>query len=113
DAPDHGTGAVPTASGGSARRRAEERRQYHERTVSSPLRGLRALSGRIVIAFVVCALLMGAAVFRVNTYINDRIDKIPRVQVTTAAATSSGTHLLMIGSDTRSFVQSEADEEAC
>ncbi len=80
--------------------------------MSSPLRGLRALSGRIVIAIVVCALLMGAAVFRVNTYIDDEVSKIPRVDVNTAAASSTGTNFLIIGSDTRSFVQSEADKQA-
>jgi LCP family protein required for cell wall assembly len=80
--------------------------------VSSPLRGLRALSGRIVIAILVCALLMGAAVFRVNSYIDDEVAKIPRVDLKTAAASSSGTNFLIIGSDTRSFVQSEADKEA-
>lgn len=73
---------------------------------------LRALSGRIVIATVVCALLMGAAVLRVNSYINGRIDKIPRVQVTTAPVTSSATNFLIIGSDTRSFVRSQADKQA-
>lgn len=78
----------------------------------SPLAALRALSGRIVIAIVVCALLMGAAVFRINTYIDDRIDDIPRVQLTTAAPTGSSTNFLIIGSDTRSFVKSEADKEA-
>ena len=73
---------------------------------------MRALSGRIVIAIVVCALVMGAAVFRINSYIDDRIDQIPRVDVTVAPASSSATNFLIIGSDTRSFVQSEADKEA-
>jgi LCP family protein required for cell wall assembly len=80
--------------------------------VRSPLAALRALSGRIVIAIVVCALVMGAAVFRINTYIDDRIDEIPRVQLTTASATGTATNFLIIGSDTRSFVQSEADKQA-
>ena len=78
----------------------------------SPLAALRALSGRIVIAFVVCALLMGAAVFRINSYIDDRIDEIPRVHLTTASASGTATNFLIIGSDSRSFVQSEADQEA-
>ncbi len=73
---------------------------------------MRALSGRIVIAIVVCALVMGAAVFRINSYIDDRIDQIPRVDVTVAPASSSATNFLIIGSDTRSFVQSEADKQA-
>ena len=78
----------------------------------SPLAALRALSGRIVIAIVVCALVMGAAVFRINGFIDDRIDEIPRVQLTTAAASGSSTNFLIIGSDTRSFVQSEEDKDA-
>jgi LCP family protein required for cell wall assembly len=73
---------------------------------------VRALSGRIVIAIVLCALVMGAAVFRINSYIDDRIDEIPRVQLTVAPASSTATNFLIIGSDTRSFVQSEADKEA-
>jgi len=80
--------------------------------VRSPLAALRALSGRIVIAIVVCALVMGAAVFRINSYIDDRIDQIPRVDVTVAPASSTATNFLIIGSDTRSFVQSEGDKEA-
>ena len=87
-------------------------RRYHDRTVRSPLAALRALSGRIVIAIVLCALVMGAAVFRINSYIDDRIDEIPRVQLTTAPASAPSTNFLIIGSDTRSFVQSEADKEA-
>ena len=78
----------------------------------SPLAALRALSGRIVIAIVVCALVMGAAVFRINSYIDDRIDEIPRVQLTTASASGTATNFLIIGSDTRSFVQSEQDKQA-
>ena len=50
----------------------------------SPLAALRAFSGRIVIAFVVCALVMGAAVFQINRYVDDEVAKIPRVQLATA-----------------------------
>ena len=88
-------------------------RRYDGHTVRSPLAALRALSGRIVIAIVVCTVVMGAAVFQVNRYIDDEVAKIPRVSVTTAAATSTGaTNFLIIGSDTRSFVKSEADKKA-
>ena len=78
----------------------------------SPFAALRALSGRVVIAIVLCALVMGAAVFRINTYIDDRIAEIPRVQLNVASASSTATNFLIIGSDTRSFVESEADKEA-
>jgi LCP family protein required for cell wall assembly len=81
--------------------------------VRSPLAALRAFSGRIVIAIVVCALVMGAAVFQINRYIDDEVAKIPRVQLTTAAAPpDGGTNFLIIGSDTRSFVKTEGDKEA-
>jgi LCP family protein required for cell wall assembly len=80
--------------------------------VGAPLRAARAFSGRIVIAIVVCVLVMGAAIFRVNGYIDDEIDKIPRVSLTTAPESSTGTNFLIIGSDTRSFVQSEQDKQA-
>lgn len=73
---------------------------------------MRALSGRLVIALVVCALVMGAAVFRVNAYIDDEIDKIPRKALVTAPPSDNGTNFLIIGSDTRSFVETEADREA-
>ena len=77
---------VPWSDDHAARHRQVRPRRYHDRTVRSPLAATRALSGRIVIALVVCALVMGAAVFRINSYIDDKIDDIPRVQVTTAAA---------------------------
>jgi LCP family protein required for cell wall assembly len=81
--------------------------------VRSPLAALRALSGRFVIAIVVCALVMGAAVFQLNRYIDDEVAKIPRVAVQTAPASPTGaTNFLIIGSDTRSFVASEADKQA-
>jgi LCP family protein required for cell wall assembly len=81
--------------------------------VRSPLRALRALSGRLLIAVALCAVVMGAAVYQVNRYIDDEVAKIPRVSLVTAAASSTGaTNFLIIGSDTRSFVQSEADKQA-
>jgi LCP family protein required for cell wall assembly len=81
--------------------------------VRSPLAALRAFSGRIVISIVVCSAVMGVAVFSVNRYIDAEVAKIPRVAVSTAAATGTGaTNFLIIGSDTRSFVQSEADKQA-
>ena len=73
---------------------------------------MRALSGRIVIAIVVCALVMGAAVFRINSYIDDRIDQIPRVDVNVAPASGTAVNFLIIGSDTRSFVKSQGDKQA-
>ncbi len=55
---------------------------------------------------------MGLAVFQINNYIDDEVDSIPRLALTTTPASGSGTNFLIIGSDTRSFVQSEQDKEA-
>jgi LCP family protein required for cell wall assembly len=109
---------VPFPESGPCRSRSPGRhnsgggRQYHVRTVRSPLSALRALSGRIVIAVVVCAAVTGVAVFQVNRYIDDEVAKIPHVSVQTAPATGSWTNFLIVGSDTRSFVQSQADRQA-
>ncbi|MFI5053269.1 MAG: LCP family protein [Acidimicrobiia bacterium] len=78
----------------------------------SPFVALRALSGRIVIAVVVCALVMGAAVFQANRYIDHEVAKIPRVAMKTATATGGATNFLIIGSDTRSFVKTEGEKQA-
>jgi LCP family protein required for cell wall assembly len=80
--------------------------------VRSPLTALRALSGRIVIAALVCALLMGAAVVEMNRYIDADVAKIPRVALTTAAQSGTGTNFLIIGSDTRSFVSNAAEAQS-
>jgi len=55
---------------------------------------------------------MGAVVVGTNRYIDREIDKIPRVEVATVPATGSGTNFLIIGSDTRSFVSNQAEEQA-
>ena len=111
-----GRDGVGTAHRSTVRYRAptfrRRSRRYHDRTVRSPLAALRALSGRIVLAIVVCALVMGAAVFQINRYIDDEVGEDPARPVDDRAAASSGTNFLIIGSDTRSFVQSEADQEA-
>ena len=79
----------------------------------APFRWLRAFSGRILVALLVCALVTAFAVYRANQYIDDEVAKIPRIQLTTAAtASSSAQNFLIIGSDTRSFVKSEADKKA-
>ncbi|MFN8028189.1 MAG: LCP family protein [Acidimicrobiia bacterium] len=79
----------------------------------APFRWLRTLSGRVLIAVLVCALVMAFAVYRANQYIDEEVAKIPRIQLTTAEnASSSGQNFLIIGSDTRSFVQSEEDRSA-
>lgn len=79
----------------------------------APFRWLRTLSGRVLIAVLVCALVMAFGIYRTNQYIDDEVAKIPRIQLTTAEnASAKGENFLIIGSDTRSFVQSEADKRA-
>jgi LCP family protein required for cell wall assembly len=74
---------------------------------------LRAFSGRILIALLVCVVVMALAVFQANRYIDDEVAKIPRVQLTTATpASSTGQNFLIIGSDTRAFVKNQAQRDA-
>jgi LCP family protein required for cell wall assembly len=66
----------------------------------------------VLIAVVVCASVMLGAVFSVNRYIDAKVAKIPRVAVSTGAAGSGGTNYLIVGSDTRAFVKSQAERQA-
>lgn len=47
---------------------------------------------------------MTAAVFSVNKGIDDRVKKIPRVELALATPPPEGANFLLIGSDTRAFV---------
>lgn len=69
--------------------------------------GLRAFFGRFVISLVIASLVMIAAVFSVNKGIDDRVQKIPRVQLALASPPPEGANFLLIGSDTRAFVNNE------
>jgi LCP family protein required for cell wall assembly len=73
---------------------------------------LRALLGRIGLAVVVCAAVTATGVVLVNRYIDGRVDDIPRVALTTAPVGANGTNFLIIGSDSRSFVDNAVDYEA-
>jgi LCP family protein required for cell wall assembly len=66
--------------------------------------GLRAFFGRFVISLVIASLVMIAAVFSVNKGIDDRVQKIPRVELALASPPPEGANFLLIGSDTRAFV---------
>ena len=64
----------------------------------------RGFWGRLVIAVVLASLFMGSAVALVDRGITDRVAKIRRVQLTLAEPPPGGANYLIIGSDTRSFV---------
>ena len=66
---------------------------------------LRAFGGRFVIALGAAAVVMVGAVIGVNYVIDQKLDKIPRVNVTTAPELPGGANYLLIGSDSRSFVK--------
>jgi LCP family protein required for cell wall assembly len=76
------------------------------RSTGSPL---RAFLGRFVISLVVASLVVTAVVVVANREINDRIAKIPRIQLALASPPPGGANFLLIGSDTRAFVDNPAD----
>lgn len=67
---------------------------------------------RYVIAFVTASVFMGGAVFAVNYRISSLFDKAARLNVATAQAPPEGANYLLIGSDTRAFVEDPTAEEA-
>lgn len=72
----------------------------------------RVFAGRFVVAFVVATFAMGGAVFAVNYVFDEQFDKADRIEVETAAAPPDGANFLVIGSDTRAFVDNAAEEES-
>ena len=73
---------------------------------------LRAFAGRYLVAFVTSAVVMVGAVVAVNYVIDRKLSHIPRVNVDTASAPSAGANYLVIGSDTRAFVDNPTQEDA-
>ncbi|MBM3692566.1 MAG: LytR family transcriptional regulator [Actinobacteria bacterium] len=67
----------------------------------------RAFAGRFLIAVVVGALLMGAAVIGVNEEVGRKLDRIPKIELTTAPVPPGGANYLVVGSDSREFVASD------
>jgi LCP family protein required for cell wall assembly len=76
------------------------------------LASLRAFARRFVIALGVAAFAMAGAVVAVNKFIDQKVDRIPRVKLITAAAPPSGENFLLLGSDTRSFVKNQTQANA-
>ena len=73
---------------------------------------VRAFAGRFLIALVVGTLIMGAAVAGVNREVGKKIDKIPKIELTTAEEFPGGANYLLIGSDSRDFVTNELEQDA-
>jgi LCP family protein required for cell wall assembly len=72
----------------------------------------RAFAGRFLIAVVVGALLMGAAVTGVNEEVGRKLDRIPKIELTTAPVPPGGANYLVVGSDSRAFVGNELEATA-
>jgi LCP family protein required for cell wall assembly len=71
---------------------------------------LASFGTRLVVALVITAGLATAGVVVVNRTIDHEVDRIPRVAVDTAPEPDGGANYLLIGSDSRQFV--ETDDEA-
>ena len=74
--------------------------------------GWRAFFARYLISLGVATSLVVAGVVAVNRGIDDRVKKIPRIDVKVAPAPPGGANFLIIGSDTRSFVNNAGDAAA-
>ncbi len=73
---------------------------------------LRPLFGRIGLAALLCVPVAVGGVVMVNRYIDDEVGKIPRIPLATAPVGPNGTNFLIIGSDSRKFVDNAADYQA-
>lgn len=74
--------------------------------------GVRSFLVRFLISLVIASLVMTAAVISVNKGIDDRVKKIPRVQLALASPPPEGANFLLIGSDTRAFVNNATEASA-
>lgn len=72
--------------------------------------GVARFGTRLIIALVIAGALVSAGVYAVNSTIDKVVARIPRVAVNTAPVPEGGANYLVVGSDTRQFV--ETDEEA-
>ncbi|MET0894671.1 MAG: LCP family protein [Acidimicrobiia bacterium] len=72
----------------------------------------RALFGRIGVALIVCIALTGAGYYVANRYIDHEIERIPRQALTLSSTPAAGTNFLIVGSDSREFVDNAGDEQS-
>ena len=64
------------------------------------------------LAVLLCVPVAAGGVVLVNRYIDNEVAKIPRIPLNTAPVGANGVNFLIIGSDTRAFVDNAADYEA-
>jgi len=72
----------------------------------------REFGARYGIAFGITAVLMALMVIGANVAIDHELGKIKKINVATAPAPPNGANYLVIGSDTRAFVQNEDEADA-
>jgi LCP family protein required for cell wall assembly len=70
---------------------------------------LASFGTRFVVALVIAAGLTATGVVVVNRTIDHEVDRIPRVAVNTVPAPEGGANYLLIGSDSRQFVETDAE----
>jgi LCP family protein required for cell wall assembly len=73
---------------------------------------LRAFTGRVGIAIVLCFAVVTVGVVAVNRYIDREIAKIPKISVSTDPVGDRGVNYLILGSDSRAFVDDAEDQQA-
>jgi LCP family protein required for cell wall assembly len=71
---------------------------------------IAAFGTRLIVALVIAAGMTTFGVVMVHRTIDHEVDRIPRIAVNTAPAPEGGANYLLVGSDSRQFV--ETDEEA-
>ena len=67
---------------------------------------------RFLVALLIAGGLVAAVLVTVNRTIDQEIARIPRVDVDTVPAPADGANYLVVGSDSRAFVETEADAES-
>jgi LCP family protein required for cell wall assembly len=73
-------------------------------------RSVRAFARRLLIALVLSSMVMVGAVVTANYALDKKFEKIERKDVETVASPTEVTNFLVIGSDTREFVQDESED---
>jgi LCP family protein required for cell wall assembly len=71
-----------------------------------------AFCTRVLLAAVLGGALVTTGVVAANRYIGDQLERIPRVDVHVATRDGAGANLLLIGSDSRSFVADPEQQQA-
>jgi LCP family protein required for cell wall assembly len=79
---------------------------------NAPRSTLATFFGRYLISLAVATVLMIGGVVAVNHGIDDRVAKIHRIKLTVAPDPPGGSNFLIIGSDTRAFVNNPTQESA-